>query len=77
MAQDHRMNLHEVSAKEGTGVLEMVNDVLSQVYIQKIRPQLQGDGQGAGAAQQRPAAIDRPSFPLNHKSQLKKSTVEG
>jgi len=34
------MNLHETSAKTGHGVEEMINDVLSKVYLHKVRPQI-------------------------------------
>jgi len=40
LAQQHSMNLHETSAKTGHGVEEMINDVLSQVYKHKVRPQI-------------------------------------
>ena len=34
------MNFHETSAFTGSGVPEMIEDILSQVYVQKIRPQI-------------------------------------
>lgn len=40
LAEQHKMNLHHTSAKTGFGVSEMVNDVLTQVYMTQIRPQL-------------------------------------
>ena len=47
LAQQHGKTYHETSAKTGAGVKEMINDILSQVYVQKIRPQFSLDNNSA------------------------------
>ena len=65
IAQQHGMNFHETSAMTGVGVDDMLKDVLTQVYTQKIRPQAQ-ESAGAGTAAST-SAIDRPSFTIGQK----------
>lgn len=57
----------------GAGVREMLDDILSQVYVQKIRPQFTGQTiESTDVTNTMPGttnpALDRPSFPLNVKS---------
>ena len=41
IAGEFALNYHETSALEGLGFTEMIDDVMSQTYLQKVRPKLQ------------------------------------
>ena len=75
VAEYHHMNLHTTSAKTGQGVQELFEDICSQVYKHKIRPQIVNsiengetatttDSTNNGMAAAGGRTIDRPSFPL-------------
>lgn len=40
IAGEFALNYHETSALEGLGFTEMINDVMGQTYLQKVRPKL-------------------------------------